>query len=74
MKTNDYRRKMRLKMDALMRESEAKKRDLREERAIEELQKELANTTAQLNRALMQVNVQMTLFCTGNGLPVRDEC
>nr|CRZ22373.1 Bm8492 [Brugia malayi] len=52
----EERRKMRLKMDALSRINEVKKRDEREEQAIEELQKELVIKTSQLNRVLAQVN------------------
>uniref|UniRef100_A0A0R3S3K0 Myosin_tail_1 domain-containing protein n=1 Tax=Elaeophora elaphi TaxID=1147741 RepID=A0A0R3S3K0_9BILA len=52
----EERRKMRLKMDALSRGNEMKRRDSREEQAIEELQKELTMRTAQLNRVLAQVS------------------
>ncbi|EJW71438.1 hypothetical protein WUBG_17656 [Wuchereria bancrofti] len=47
---------MRLKMDALSRINEVKKRDAGEEQAIEELQKELTIKTSQLSRVLAQVN------------------
>ncbi|EFO18103.1 hypothetical protein LOAG_10396 [Loa loa] len=52
----EERRKMRLKMDALLRANEVKKRDARDEQAIEELQKELAIKTSELNRVLAQVS------------------
>ncbi|KAM3725081.1 Myosin heavy chain, striated muscle [Dirofilaria immitis] len=52
----EERRKMRLKMDTLSRSNEIKKRGIREERTIEELQKELNSRTSQLNRALTQIN------------------
>ncbi|VDO29252.1 unnamed protein product [Onchocerca flexuosa] len=50
------KRKTRLKMDALSRANEIKKRSIKEEQAIEELQKELNLRTSQLNRALAQIN------------------
>lgn len=53
-----YRRKMRLKMDALSRANEVKKRDAKEDEAIEVLQKELNIRTSQLNRALTQVKIK----------------
>lgn len=53
-----FRRKMRLKMDALSRANEIKKRDAREEQAMEELQKELTIRTSQLNRVLAQVKIK----------------
>uniref|UniRef100_A0A183CW90 Myosin_tail_1 domain-containing protein n=1 Tax=Gongylonema pulchrum TaxID=637853 RepID=A0A183CW90_9BILA len=65
----EERRKMRLKMDALWRENEAKKRDIKEERIVEQLQKELASTTARLNRALAQVKFQVKHFIVS-----RHEC
>ncbi|KAL3982963.1 Myosin head (motor domain) family protein [Acanthocheilonema viteae] len=52
----EERRKMRLKMDALSRANEMKKRYTKEEQTIEELQNELASKTSQLNRVLAQVN------------------
>ncbi|CAG9537524.1 unnamed protein product [Cercopithifilaria johnstoni] len=52
----EERRKMRMEMDALSRENEMKKRDAKEARVIEELQKELNFRTSQLNRVMAQVS------------------
>lgn len=46
-------------MDALSRANEIKKRNIKEEQAIEELQKELNLRTSQLNRALAQVKLNV---------------
>lgn len=52
-----YRRKMKLKMDALSTTIDLKKRDFREQQTIEQLQKELNIRATQFNRLTAQVKI-----------------